>query len=104
MSKVRPMPEGYTYAEISNNLKIFIEHYAKEDEGHPGCPSECIQICQSEGIRELEDLKLLSKRTWLGGYFPAKVALAFESAMDSPIMDIQFGKVRDCCTAGFDVY
>ena len=88
------MKEGYTPAELSKNLSHFIDTYAKENEGHPGCPSECKEICQSHGLRELSDLRMLAKRTWLGLYFPAKVALAFENALESPTMVEEFKRIE----------
>ena len=74
---------GYTLPPLSKALDVFLHAYADED-GVPGCYEECASICQVEGIRELLDLRMLAKRTFLGDYFPAKVALRFENAFESP--------------------
>ena len=74
---------GYKLPEISEVLKTFLKAYADE-ENLPGCFEECEMICKVEGIRELLDLRMLAKRTFLGDYFPAKVALRFENAFESP--------------------
>ena len=69
--------------QLSEALDVFLRAYADED-GLPGCYDECASICKVEGVRELLDLRMLAKRTFLGDYFPAKVALRFENAFESP--------------------
>ena len=74
---------GIEMPQLSKALDVFLHAYADED-GVPGCYEECASICKVEGIRELLDLRMLAKRTFLGDYFPAKVALRFENAFESP--------------------
>jgi len=74
---------GIEMPQLSKALDVFLHAYADED-GVPGCYEECASICKVEGVRELLDLRMLAKRTFLGDYFPAKVALRFENAFESP--------------------
>ena len=74
---------GYKMPQLSEALDVFLRAYADED-CLPGCYDECASICKVEGVRELLDLRMLAKRTFLGDYFPAKVALRFENAFESP--------------------
>ena len=75
---------GYTAARMDTHLVDFIKEYAEKEEKVPGCVDECIEICQVNAMKKLEDLRNLSRRCWLGEYFPANVALRFENALESP--------------------
>ena len=91
-------------APCSENLRAFIEEYADipiegENIVRPGNPEACIQICQEQGITDLFDLKALAKRVWLGEYFPAKVAIRFENALESPEMVIEFKELEKAAVA-----
>jgi hypothetical protein len=77
---------GYTAAPLDSLLLAFIEKYAKVDDKHPGCVRECVEICQLNALKSLDDLRKLARRCWLGDYFPANVALRFETALESPEM------------------
>jgi len=85
---------GYTSAPMEKHLKDFIELYAIGGDKQPGCKAECIEICQINALQDLDDLRNLSRRCWLGEYFPAKVALRFENALESPEM-LNFFKKLD---------
>ena len=78
--------EGYKPAKMSANLISFIEEYADAEPNTPGCPEECVEICERQGLCDILDLKALAKRVWLGDYFPAKVAIRFENALESSEM------------------
>ena len=84
---------GYEMPELSVALEVFLRAYADED-NLPGCFDECANICKVEGIRELLDLRMLAKRTFLGDYFPAKVALRFENAFESPKVEKVFNESK----------
>ena len=87
---------GYTAADLDQPLIDFIKEYAKTfGEKHPGCEAECIEICQINALLKLEDLRKLSRRCWLGEYFPANVALSFESALQSPELLYFFKKLDE---------
>jgi hypothetical protein len=83
---------GYTADDMEKHLVDFIQKYAKMGK-HPGCVAECIEICQINALLKLEDLRKLSRRCWLGEYFPANVALSFESALQSPELLYFFEKL-----------
>ena len=97
MQEYRDM--GYTPKEPSPLLNDFIEEYADqgrhEGDKHPGCVADCIEICQINALEDLEDLRMLARRCWLGDYFPAKVALRFENALESPEMLYVFNKLDE---------
>ena len=77
---------GYTAARLDPLLLAFIEEYANVEDKHPGCVAECVEICQLNALKSLDDLRKLARRCWLGDYFPANVALRFETALESPEM------------------
>ena len=85
---------GYTATKMHQHLTDFIEQYAIKGEKVPGCVAECIEICEINALEDLDDLRTLSRRCWLGEYFPAKVALRFENALESPEM-LDFFKKLD---------
>jgi hypothetical protein len=85
---------GYTATKMDQHLLDFIEQYAIKGEKVPGCVDECIEICEINALQDLDDLRTLSRRCWLGEYFPAKVALRFENALESPEM-LEFFKKLD---------
>jgi hypothetical protein len=85
---------GYTADDMEKHLVEFIQKYAKMGK-HPGCVAECIEICQINALLKLEDLRKLSRRCWLGEYFPANVALRFESALQSPELLYFFKKLDE---------
>jgi len=94
MEEYRAM--GYTTTRPpSDNLLDFIKKYADKEDKHPGCVAECIEICQINAMQDLDDLRMLSRRCWLGDYFPAKVALRFENALESPEMLYFFNKLDE---------
>ena len=70
--------------KLSEDLVDFLKEHAEKEKEVPGCKAECIEICKSNAMRDLNDLRMLSRRCWLGEYFPAKVALRFENALESP--------------------
>ena len=86
---------GYTAARMDTHLVDFIKEYAEKEEKVPGCVDECIEICQVNAMKKLEDLRNLSRRCWLGEYFPANVALRFENALESPEMLYVFKKLDE---------
>ena len=86
---------GYTFTGLDTHLEDFIELYAIEGKKVPGCKAECIEICEINALHDLDDLRTLSRRCWLGEYFPAKVALRFENALESPEMLEFFKKVDE---------
>ena len=69
--------------QLSEGLQAFIEAYAA-DSGFIGDAEFCALVCRKEGLQDLDDLRQLAGRTWLGEKFPAKVALRMENAFDSP--------------------
>jgi hypothetical protein len=79
--------------KLSKDLSEFIKEYAEQEKEVPGCKAECIEICKSNAMRDLNDLRMLSRRCWLGEYFPANVALNFESALQSPELLFFFDKL-----------
>lgn len=94
MPWVSTMPSEYGSMELEEGLINFLSLYSKEiTDGTPGCRTNCEDICKIEGLRELDDLRQLAKRTWLGEYFPAKVALRFENAFDSPEFEEEYNKI-----------
>ena len=86
---------GYTAAPLDKHLIDFIGKYAEKGDKIPGCVAECIEICQINALLKLEDLRKLSRRCWLGEYFPANVALSFESALQSPELLYFFKKLDE---------
>jgi len=93
---------------VSVGLHRFIDAYASlnfaackqlledtpEAKGEDGCPMKkpgnamTIEAkCRDQGLVDLDDLRQLAKRTWLGDLFCAKVALRMENAFDSPTFD-----------------
>ena len=87
---------------VSLGLKKFIDKYAtvsfeecdalvKDKDGIPiESPGNAIAVerkCREQGLQDLDDLRQLAKRIWLGELFPAKVALCMENAFDSPTFD-----------------
>jgi hypothetical protein len=87
---------GYTKSvKLSPILVGFIKKYAEQEEKVPGCVAECIEICKINAMQDLNDLRMLSRRCWLGEYFPAKVALRFENALESPGMLRLFKKLDE---------
>ena len=93
---------GYTTAPMDQQLLDFIDLYKielppeRKGDKHPGCVAECIEICQINALQDLDDLRNLSRRWGLGNYFPAKVALRFENALESPEMLFIFKKLDEC--------
>jgi hypothetical protein len=86
---------GYTATKMHQHLVDFIKEYAIKGEKVPGCVAECIEICKIHAMQDLNDLRMLSRRCWLGEYFPAKVALRFENALESPGMLRLFKKLDE---------
>ena len=86
---------GYTAADMDPHLIDFINKFAEKEDKHPGCVAECIEICQINALLELKNLRKLSRRCWLGDYFPANVALSFEDALQSPEMLYFFNKLDE---------
>jgi hypothetical protein len=88
---------GYTITSLHTFLLDFIEMNARGDktDKHPGCVAECIEICQINDLQNINDLRKLSRRCWLGDYFPANVALRFENALESPEMLHFFNKLDE---------
>ena len=103
---------------VSEGLAKFIDAYAslpfskcdavgidRDETDLPTEPGNARVIearCKKEGLRDLDDLRQLSKRIWLGDLFTAKVALRMENAFDSPTFDAgKLGvKVEDDKKAG----
>ena len=86
---------GFAAAPMDPHLIDFIMEYAEKEDKHPGCVAECIEICQINALLELKNLRKLSRRCWLGEYFPANVALSFEDALQSPEMLFFFKKLDE---------
>ena len=85
----------YTEEELDPFLLAFIKKNAKLKDKHPGCEDECVEICRLNALESLNDLRKLARRCWLGDYFPANVALRFETALESPEMLYVFHKIDE---------
>jgi len=73
---------------VSIGLVRFLEKYAFDGgDNLKGSLESCLKKCEDEGLHDLDDLRQLSRRVWLGEYFPAKIALRMENAFDSPTFD-----------------
>jgi len=99
--------QGASGRYVSEGLAAFIDAYAslsfekcdaagieRDENGLPTEPGNARVVeakCKKEGLKDLDDLRQLSKRIWLGDLFAAKVALRMENAFDSPTFDA--GKV-----------
>ena len=53
---------GYTAAMLDPLLLAFIKEYANVEDKHPGCVAECVEICQLNALKSLDDLRKLARR------------------------------------------